>query len=149
MKSFRLYLARGSLIALVIGESSVSAPSLRGQSASLADLRWSATETTAGRFTIVPGRRAFVAGYNSPGLEVWMPPLQLLRDYSITVRVAGDTSETDGRTALRNVEQTPMRTTRVYSGTGFVVRERIFTPVDVPAATIGYVVESSKPVEIT
>src|SRR3982751_6110983 len=136
--------------ALVIVALSIAVPSLRGQSAtSLADLRWPATETTSGRFTIVPGRRAFVAGYDSPGLEVWTPPLQLLRDYRITVRVAGGTGLTDGRSALRSIEQTPTATTRVYGGTGFVVRERIFTPVDAPAAAISYSVESSQPVEIT
>jgi len=138
------------LAALVIGGLSLSAPPVRSQrAASLADLRWNALETTSGRFTIVPGRRAFVAGYNSPGLEVWTPPLQLLRGYRITVRVEGDTSEIDGRSALRSIEQTPMATMREYRGTGFVVRERIFTPVDSPGATIGYSVESSRPVEIT
>src|SRR5206468_3801431 len=138
------------LTAIMIGGLSMSAPPLRGQSPpSLADLRWSATETASGRFTIVAGRRAFVAGYSSPGLEVWTPPLQLLRDYRITIRVEGDSSESDGRAALRSIESTPTATTRVYGGTGFVVRERIFTPVDAAAATIGYSVESSKPVEIT
>jgi hypothetical protein len=116
---------------------------------SLADLRWSASETAAGRFTIVPGRRAFVAGYNGSGLEVWTPPLQLLRDYRITVRAEGDTTETDGRSALRSIEHTPTATTRVYEGTGFFVRETIFTPLDLPGATISYAVESSKPVVIT
>ena len=126
------------------------APPMPAQSPpSLADLRWSASETAAGRFTIVPGRRAFVAGYNGSGLEVWTPPLQLLRDYRITVRAEGDTTETDGRSALRSIEHTPTATTRVYEGTGFFVRETIFTPLDLPGATISYAVESSKPVVIT
>ena len=116
---------------------------------SLADLRWTARETAAGRFTIVPGRRAFVAGYNSPGLEVWAQPIQLLHDYRITMRTEGDTTETDGRSALRSIEQTPSATTRVYEGAGFTVRERIFTPLDVPGTTISYAVESTKPVVIT
>ncbi len=116
---------------------------------SLVDLRWDASETASGRFTIVPSRRAFVAGYNSPGLEVWTPPLQLLRDYRITVRVEGDTTYTDGRSALRTIETAATATTRVYEGAGFTVRERIFAPIDVPGATISYAVESSKPVVIT
>ena len=127
-----------------------SARRIPAQSApSLADLRWIASETPAGRFTVVPGRRAFVAGYNSSGLEVWTQPLQLLRGYRITLRTEGDTTETDGRSALRSIEHTPTATTRVYEGTGVVVRERIFTPVNVPGATISYAVESSKPVVIT
>jgi hypothetical protein len=49
---------------------------------SLADLRWSANETPTGRFTIVPGRRAFVAGYNGSGLEAWTQPLLRSAPYS-------------------------------------------------------------------
>ena len=131
-----------ALLALPVFISAQSAPGL-------ADLLWNASETTIGRFTIVPGQRAFVAGYNSSGLEVWAPPLQLLRGYRITMRVEGDPSETDGRSALRSIESTPTATTRVYEGTGFVVRERIVTPVDVPGAIISYAVVSSRPVVIT
>ncbi|HET7450463.1 MAG TPA: hypothetical protein VFJ78_07670 [Gaiellaceae bacterium] len=116
---------------------------------SLADLRWSASETTAGRFTIVPGHRSYVAGYNSPGLEVWAYPLQLLHGYWISFRADGDPTETDGRSALRTVETTPTTATRVFAGPGVTVRERIFTPADQPGATIAYTVESPKPVVIT
>jgi hypothetical protein len=38
---------------------------------------------------------------------------------------------------------------RVYEGTGFVVRERLFTPVDLPAATISYAVEGNRTVLVT
>ena len=128
----------------------VSAHRMPAQSApSLADLLWSATETPTGRFTIVPGQRAFVAGYNSSGLEVWTPPLQLLHGYRITFRAEGDTTETDGRSALRTIEQTPTAATRVYEGAGITVRERVFAPADLPGVTISYAVESSTPVVIT
>jgi glycogen debranching enzyme len=137
-------------VVLLVCELLLSARRMPAQSASsLADLRWSASETPAGRFTIVPGRRAFVAGYNGSGLEVWTQPLQLLRGYRITFRAEGDITETDGRSALRSIEQSPTATTRVYEGAGFVVRERIFAPIDFPGATISYAVESSKPVVIT
>ena len=139
-------------VVLLLCELALCSRCLSAQSApapSLADLRWNANETTTGRFTIVPGQRAFVAGYNSTGLEVWTAPLQLLRGYHISLRAEGDSVETDGRSSLRTIEQTPVATTRVYQGNGFVVRERIFTPVDVPGATISYAVQSSKPVIIT
>ena len=116
---------------------------------SLAHLRWSAAETRAGRFLIVPGQRAMVAGYDRPGLEVWTHPLQLVRNYWVTFRVDGDTTEIDGRSAMRTLEHTPTAATRVYAGLGWVVRERIFTPADLPGATISYAVESSRPVAIT
>ena len=126
------------------------APAASAQSApSHADLRWSVSETRAGRFLVVPGQRARVGGYGTTGLEVWTYPLQLLRGYRVTFRLEGETTETDGQTAVRSIEHTPLAATRVYEGPGFTVRERIFTPVDLPGATIRYAVESSKPVVIT
>jgi len=116
---------------------------------SLADLRWSAPETSAGRFVIVPGKRSFVGGYNAPGLEVWTYPLQLVRHYWISFRLEGDTSDVDGRVALRTIEQTPNAETRVYTTPGITLREHIFTPVELPAATISYAAESSRPLLVT
>ena len=128
------------------------APLCRGLAqspASLADLRWSAAETSAGRFVIVPGKRSFVGGYNTPGLEIWTYPLQLVRHYWVSFRLEGDTSDVDGRVALRTIEQTPTGATRVYTAPGITLREHVFAPVDLPAATISYAAESSRPVLIT
>lgn len=118
-------------------------------SPSLADLRWSAVETRAGRYLIVAGERGFVGGYNTPGLEIWTYPLQLIRQYWISFRVEGDTADVDGRGALRTIEHTPVGATRLYEAPGVTLRERVFTPIDLPAATISYAVESSRPVLIT
>ena len=121
-----------------------------GQAGStLANLRWDTTEAAPGRYVIIPGRRAFVSGYNASGLEVWTPPLQLVRGYRITFRADGDTGVIDGRSALRRIEQTPMATTRVYEAHGITVRERISTPVNIAAATITYAVQSARPVQLT
>jgi len=117
--------------------------------ASLADLRWSVAETSAGRFVIVPGKRSFVGGYNTPGLEIWTYPLQLVRHYWVSFRLEGDTSDVDGRVALRTIEQMPTGATRVYTAPGITLRERVFTPVDLAAATISYAAESSRPVLVT
>jgi glycogen debranching enzyme len=116
---------------------------------SLADLRWSAAETRAGRFAIVAGERGFVGGYNTPGLEIWTYPLQLVRHYWVSFRVDGDTGDVDGRVALHTIEHTPTTATRVYTAPGVTLRERVFTPVGLPAAVISYAVESSRPVLIT
>ena len=85
----------------------------------------------------------------SSGLEVWTYPLQLVRGVRVTFRVGGDTTDIDGRSAIRTVEHTPTAATRVYAGAGWLVRERVFVPTDLPGATISYAVESSKPVTIT
>ena len=135
-----------SLCALVAMCSSAAAQT---QQSTLADLRWDTAEAGPGRYVVVPGRRAFVGGYSASGLEVWTPPLQLLRSYRITFRADADTAVIDGRSALRRIEQTPVTTTRVYEAGGITVRERIFTPVDLPAATITYAVQSTRPVTIT
>jgi glycogen debranching enzyme len=116
---------------------------------SLADLRWNAAETKEGRFVVVPGERAFVGGYSTPGLEVWTYPLQLVHGYWVSFRVEGDTSEIDGRSVLRSIEHTPVAATRVYAGPHFTVRERIFVPVGQPAAIISYDVDSRRPMLIT
>jgi glycogen debranching enzyme len=139
--------ACGALI--VLGILAPLMPGFAQGTASLADLRWSAAETTAGRFVIVPGERGFVGGYNTPGLEIWTYPLQLVSHYWISFRAEGDTSDVDGRLALRTIEQTPTAATRVYAAPGVTLRERIFTPVDLPAAQIGYAVESTQPVLVT
>ena len=123
----------------------VRAQSLR----SLADLRWIEPETPAGRFVIAPGERAMVSGYARSGLEVWTYPLQLLRAYYVTFRVEGDTTETDGRTLIRSVEHTPTTATRVYAGSGFIVRERVTAAANLAAASIAYVVDAGGPVTIT
>src|SRR5215471_2915989 len=95
-------------------------------SSSLADLRWSAAETRAGRFVIAAGERGFVGGYNTPGLEIWTYPLQLIRHYWISFRVEGDTVHVDGRRALQTIEHTPTGATRLYNAPGVTLRERVF-----------------------
>ena len=129
--------------------STPAAVTLAQDATSLADLRWSERETATGRFVVVPGERAFVGGYSTPGLEIWTYPLQLVRGYWVSLRIEGDTTEIDGRRVLRDIQQTPTTVTRVYVMNGLTVRERIFTPRDLPAATIYYTVESSRPVTIT
>src|SRR5947207_10972897 len=126
------------------------ARSLSGQSDSaLANLRWSEFETASGRFLIVPGQRAMVAGYATPGLEVWAYPLQIIRGYWPSFHVEGDPAEVDGRTLPHSLEHTQTAATRIYNGPGFSVREHVFTPIDLPAATITYSIQSARPVTVT
>jgi glycogen debranching enzyme len=135
----------GSALAIALGATIVGSQ----EPTSLADLRWSAGETKEGRFVVVPGERAFVGGYNTPGLEVWTYPLQLVHSYWVSFHVDGDTNEFDGRSLLRAIEHTPIAATRIYEGPDFRVRERIFVPTTAPAAWINYSVESRRPILIT
>ena len=141
--------ARLCCTSLVVAQVVVARLAVAQGSPSLAELRWTTAGSHDDRYLIVSGGRAMVSGYATPGLEVWTYPLQLLRGYRVGFRVAGDTTEIDGRTLTDSVEHTPSAVTRVYVGRGFTVRERIVAPVDVPGATISYAVASSAPVAIT
>lgn len=115
----------------------------------LAGMIWQADETGMGRFLGVAGERAFVGGYNAPGLEVWTYPLQIVRHYHVSFRLEGEAKEIDGQSVLQSFENTPVSETRIYAAPNFIVRERIVVPVEAPGATISYSVEASKPVLIT
>jgi len=100
------------------------------------------------RFIAVHGRRALIDGYASGSLEIWAYPFQILNGYRVAFRVSGTTTAVRGEDILRRVTYEPAAITRIYLGPGFVVRERLFVPLDQPGAILTYQVESSQPVEI-
>lgn len=93
------------------------------------------------RFVGVHGRRALVMGYPESGLEIWAYPFQILSGYQVSFRPAGTTAAKDGRMLLRRVDYRPESVTRTYIGPDFLVRERIFVPLDEAAAVVTYEVE--------
>src|ERR1019366_9554987 len=100
------------------------------------------------RFISVHGRRAAIFGYSEDGLEVWAYPLQILSSSSVTFRQQGATTGIDGQTLLRRIIYSPEAVTRIYAGPDFIVREKLFVPLDEPGAIIRYEVESARPVDI-
>ena len=100
------------------------------------------------RFVAVHGRRAVVMGYPEQGLEFWAYPLQLLSGYQISFRSDGAATETDARSLLSRVIETPDSVTRIYAGSDYVVREKLFVPLDQPAAFVSYEVKAAHPIEI-
>ena len=100
------------------------------------------------RFIAVHGRRALVDGYASEGLEAWAYPFQILNGYRVAFRPEGATTATNGADILRRVIYEPDSVTRIYLGADFVVREKIFVPLNEPGAIFTYSVESGKPVDI-
>ncbi len=99
------------------------------------------------RFVAVHGRRAVIMGYAETGLESWVYPFQIFSDYQIGFRHAGATTETDGRLQLRRIIYEPQAITRIYIGLDYIVREKLFVPLDQPGAVLSYEVEG-KPVDI-
>lgn len=103
---------------------------------------------TPQRFIAVHGRRALVAGYASEGLEVWGYPFQILSGYEVAFRPAGVTTSIRGNEILRRVIYEPDSITRVYLGPDFIVREKIFVPLNEPGAVISYSVQGGRQVDI-
>ncbi len=98
-------------------------------------------------FASAKGERALVMGY-ADGLEVWAYPLQLVRDYRIGFRIAGQVTTIPAAPLLQRVERTATETIRVYVGPDFVVRERLFVPVGLPGAIVRYEVEGRPDVKV-
>src|ERR1700761_3741434 len=115
---------------------------------SLDSLTWSTDSTQPYRFLAVHGRRSAMFGYSEQGLEAWAYPTQILRSYFPSFRPRDDSSAIDGLTILRRVIYRPDSVTRIYVGPEFVVRERIFVPIDAPGAIVTYEVNGERPVDI-
>jgi glycogen debranching enzyme len=107
------------------------------------------TEAVApSRFIAVHGRRASVVGYAAEGLEVWAYPFQILNNYQVAFRVSGTTTPIPGQSILSRVVYEPDSITRIYLGPDFMVREKLFVPLDQPGAILTYQIQSNHPVEI-
>jgi glycogen debranching enzyme len=100
------------------------------------------------RFVAAHGRRAIVMGYASGGLELWAYPLEIISGYELGFRPAGDTTETAGPTLLRRVTYDPEAITRTYIGPDFIVRERLFVPLNEQAIFLTYTVECRHSIDI-
>jgi glycogen debranching enzyme len=109
---------------------------------------WSTESTQPARFLAAHGRRAAIFGYSENGLEVWAYPLQLVDSLRVAFRHRDATTEIDGRTVLRGVSYSPEAVIRVYVGPDFVVREKLFVPLDAAGAVVSYEVQGAHPVDI-
>jgi len=100
------------------------------------------------RFVAVHGRKAIVMGYAGSGLELWAYPLQLISGYELGFRPAGETTEINAFALLRRVTYEPEAVTRTYVGPDFIVRERLFVPLDEQAILSTYTVECRHSIDI-
>ena len=111
-------------------------------------LIWSTDSTQPARFIAVHGRRSAIFGYSENGLEIWAYPLQLADSFSVAFRQQHGTTEIDGRSVLRRIQYSAEAVTRIYVGPDFIVREKLFVPIDAPGAIISYEVEGARPVDV-
>jgi glycogen debranching enzyme len=100
------------------------------------------------RFVAVHGRKAVVMGYASSGLELWAYPLQLISGYELGFRSSGETTEIKASTVLRRVTYEPEAITRTYIGPDFVVREKLFVPLNEQAILFTYTVECRHSIDV-
>jgi glycogen debranching enzyme len=153
LDQFNLF--RASIITLLVHLSLISmcpqnlfAQTASNPSHNFGALVWSSDSTQPHRFVSVHGRRAAVFGYSEDGLEVWAYPVQILNSYSLSFCQPGASSETSGRSLLRSIVYSPESVTRIYAGPDFIVRERIFVPIDEPGTIISYESDGTHPVNI-
>lgn len=111
------------------------------------ELTWS-TDAVTQRFIAVHGRRALVMGYPQSGLEMWAYPLQLASGYEVSFVPRSGTDVLDGLSLLRRIEYRPEEIIRTYVGPDFVVREKIFVPLDVPGAILSYEVQGKSDIDL-
>jgi glycogen debranching enzyme len=100
------------------------------------------------RFIAVHGRKAVVMGYASNSLELWAYPLQLINGYELGFRSPGETTETKASTVLRRVTYEPEAITRTYIGPDFVIREKLFIPLNEQAILFTYTVECRHSIDV-
>ena len=113
-----------------------------------AQLAFDTNAVAPGRFIAAHGRKAIALGYASSGLELWAYPLQLVSGYEPGFRSIGDTTEISGAALLRRVTYEPEAIVRTYIGPDFIVKERLFVPLNEPAIFITYTVECRHSIDI-
>ena len=106
-------------------------------------------DAAVSHFIAVHGGRSVIMGYPGAGLEVWGYPFQILSGYRISFRPVGSATEADGGALLRRVDYRPDSVIRTYIGPNYLVREKIFVPLDQPAAILSYEVEGATQVDVT
>jgi hypothetical protein len=103
---------------------------------------------TTQRFFAAHGRRALLDGYAAQGLEAWVYPFQIFRDYRLAFRVDGTATSIKGQEILSRIDYEPDAVTRIYLGPEFIVRERLFVPLNQPGAILSYSIQRNHAVEI-
>jgi glycogen debranching enzyme len=106
------------------------------------------TSVAPERFVAAHGRKALVMGYASSGLELWAYPLQIAAGYELGFRSQGETTEINATDLLRRVTYNPESITSTYIGPDFIVRERLFVPLDEQAILVTYTVDCRHSIDI-
>src|SRR6266480_3780914 len=93
-----------------------------------------------------PGTRAALFGNEAGGMEAWVYPLKIFREFHLHFLTEGRVLS--GETLARTLTVRPESATILYAGDTFTVRETLFVPVDAQGAIIVLNVETEQPLEI-
>jgi len=156
--STKLYLrrsARGALVSLCVLitcssllEAQVKVQFPANTESAYTKLAWSTDSTGPRRFISVHGRRAALFGYSADGVEVWAYPFQILSAFRVSFRQQGTSTGIDGQALLRRITYSPEAVSRIYVGADFIVREKLFVPLEEPGAIIQYEIEGTRSIDI-
>src|SRR3989441_1010724 len=105
--------------------------------------------THAGTFFDVVGRRSAIFGYENRSFEVWVYPLKILDDFSLSFRLEGYPLEINGGDIIASIRMRPESTTITYAHAAFTVRQTMFAPLDEPGVVVLLDVDSVRPLPIT
>src|ERR1700745_1492842 len=97
-------------------------------------------------FLPVTGQRAALFGNESGGMEAWVYPLKIFREFHLNFLTEGRVLPAE--TLPRTLSVRPESATIVYAGDTFTVRETLFVPVDEQGAVLLLKVATEQPLEI-
>src|SRR5436309_5873513 len=97
-------------------------------------------------FLPITGTRAALFGNEAGGMEAWVYPLKIFREFHLHFLTEGRVLS--GETLARTLTVRPESATILYAGDTFTVRETLFVPVDAQGAIIVLNVETEQPLEI-
>jgi glycogen debranching enzyme len=104
--------------------------------------------TRLGSFFDVIGRRSAAFGYENRPLEVWIYPLKILDDFTLSFRLPGYPLDIYGPDIAANITVRPEATIFTYSHSAFTVRQIIFAPIEEAGIIMLLDVESVLPMTV-
>lgn len=102
----------------------------------------------APRFAAAHSPYGLIEGYSSTGLEAWLYPFQIFKNYRPSFRLSTSSTPIDGATLLTSIEYRPESITRIYTAPGLRIEEKLFLPLNSASGVISYSIQSQTPVAI-
>jgi len=97
-------------------------------------------------FLPITGQRAALFGNEAGGMEAWVYPLKIFREFRLNFLTEGRVLPAE--TLSKTLTVRPESATILYAADTFTVRETLFVPVDAEGALLLLNVETEQPLEI-